>query len=141
MSVRPGITPCLIYDDAPRAIDFLCNAFGFGRHLVVPGEPDGVIMHAQLVLNGCMVMLSTAQPASRAQFGMVPPGVTGGLVTGCICVALDDPDAHYARAVSAGAAIIAPPHDNAYGGRGYEARDTEGNVWSFASYDPWAIEP
>ena len=26
--------PCLSYKDAPAAIDFLCNAFGFARHAV-----------------------------------------------------------------------------------------------------------
>jgi hypothetical protein len=30
------------------------------------------------------------------------------------------------------------PEDKPYGGRGYAARDPEGHVWSFGSYDPWA---
>jgi len=55
-----------------------------------------------------------------------------------VCVVLDDPDAHHARAVAGGATIITPPHDNDYGGRSYEARDSEGIVWSFGSYDPFA---
>jgi uncharacterized glyoxalase superfamily protein PhnB len=104
----------------------------------VPGVGERDIAHAQLVLDGCMVMLSSARPESRTRFGMVPPAATGGLVTACLAVALTDPDTHYTRAAAAGATIIAPPHDNEYGGRGYEARDTEGNVWSFGSYDPWS---
>ena len=138
MPVRPSITPCLVYDDAPAAIDFLCQAFGFKRHLVVPGGNDRDIVHAQLSLGGNLIMLSSASPGARERFGMVTPAATAGLVTACICVALDDPDAHYARAAAAGAPIVAPPHDNEYGGRGYEARDCEGNVWSFGSYDPYA---
>jgi uncharacterized glyoxalase superfamily protein PhnB len=31
-----------------------------------------------------------------------------------------------------------PPEDQDYGGRVYSARDPEGHVWSFGSYDPWA---
>ncbi len=139
MPVRPSITPSLVYNDAPAAIGFLCNAFGFTEQLRVPGASDGQIAHAQLTLgDGIMVMLSSATPGTRERFGMVAPAAAGGLVTACLCVALDDPDAHHARAAAAGADVIAPPHDNDYGGRGYEVRDLEGNVWSFASYDPWA---
>jgi uncharacterized glyoxalase superfamily protein PhnB len=137
MPLRPAIMPCFVYNDAPAAIDFLCNAFGFERHLTVPGEQPGDIVHAQLTLDGNMIMLSTAKPGSRERFGMVAPGATNGLVTSCTCITVADPDAHYARALAAGAPVMGPPHDNEYGGRGYETRDPEGNVWSFANYDPW----
>ena len=138
MSVRPSITPCLLYDDAPAAIDFLCRAFGFTRQLVVPGASAHEVAHAQLSLDGNLIMLSSASPGSRERFGMVTPAATAGLVTACICVALDDPDAHHAQAAAAGAQVMGSVHDNEYGGRGYEARDCEGNVWSFGSYDPYA---
>ena len=141
MPVRPSIIPCLTYADAPRAIGFLCDAFGFARHLVVPGEGPAEIVHAQLVLDGNMVMLSSLKPDHRERFGLATPAAMGGLVTGSIYVTLSGPDAHHARARAAGAEIIAPPHENDYGGRGYEARDCEGNLWSFGSYDPWAADP
>ena len=70
---------------------------------------------------------------------MVTPAETGGRVTAAIYVVLDDPDAHHARAVEAGAQIIRPPTDQDYGGRTYEARDLEGNVWSFGTYDPFEL--
>jgi uncharacterized glyoxalase superfamily protein PhnB len=25
-----------------------------------------------------------------------------------------------------------------YGGRGYSCRDSEGHLWNFGTYDPWA---
>ncbi len=140
VTIRPSITPCLVYEDAPAAIDFLCRAFGFTRHLVVPGGSTRDIAHAQLMLNGNLIMLSSASPSTQERFSMVAPAATGGLVTACLCVALTDPDAHYAHALAEGAEILAAPHDNEYGGRGYEARDSEGNVWSFSSYDPYAGE-
>ena len=139
--MRPSIIPCLVYADAARAIDFLCGAFGFTRALIVPGDSVGDVPHAQLVLDGNMVMLSSLKPDHRERFGLTTPAQTGGAVTASIYVALGDPDAHHARASAAGAEIIAPPHDNDYGGRGYEARDCEGNLWSFGSYDPWAADP
>lgn len=51
---RTSIMPCLVYRDAPAAIDWLCQAFGFAQHLVVPGDggrgytladPEGYVWH------------------------------------------------------------------------------------------------
>ena len=53
------IIPCLRYRDAPRMIEWLCQAFGFERHLVVE-DGKGGIAHAQLTLGPGMIMLGTA---------------------------------------------------------------------------------
>ena len=50
--------PAIRYRDAAAAIDWLCEAFGFERHLVVPGE-GGTIAHAQLAFGNGMVMLGS----------------------------------------------------------------------------------
>ena len=42
------VIPTMRYNDATAAIEWLCEAFGFEKHLVVPGD-DGTIVHAQLV--------------------------------------------------------------------------------------------
>ena len=47
-------------------------------------------------------------------------------------------DAHHRRAVAAGAEVVIELRDEDYGGRGYSAKDPEGNLWNFGSYDPWA---
>ena len=139
MPVRPAIIPSLVYADAPRAIDFLCRAFGFDRVMVIEedGQPDKVA-HAQLNLAGNIIMLNSSTTEMRERYKIAAPGETGGVVSGGIYVTLDDPDAHHARASAAGADIVAPPSDKPYGGRGYDARDPEGHFWSFGSYDPWA---
>jgi uncharacterized glyoxalase superfamily protein PhnB len=49
----------LRYDDAPRAIDFLCKAFGFERNVVYEGS-EGRIDHAQLTLGPNFIMLGSA---------------------------------------------------------------------------------
>ena len=54
------IIPTLRYRDAAKAIDWLCEAFGFQRHLVVQ-EEDGSIAHAQLVFGNGMIMLGSAE--------------------------------------------------------------------------------
>jgi uncharacterized glyoxalase superfamily protein PhnB len=38
----------------------------------------------------------------------------------------------------AGAEIVFSFEDKEYGGKGYGARDPEGQLWYFGSYDPWA---
>lgn len=139
MPVRTAIIPCLRYNNAPAAIDFLCNAFGFKRHAVHVDDADPVIVHhAQLVRDGNIIMLSTAQETEYSRkAGMATVAEAGGN-TQAPYIVIDDVDAHAANARAAGAEIIMPPEDQDYGGRVYSARDPEGNVWSFGSYDPWA---
>lgn len=140
MPVHHALIPCLRYADAPAAIDFLCRAFGFTRQ-AVHADPDDptIVHHAQLLLDGNMVMLGSDRPGeTRDLYRWKTVAETGG-ITMCVCAVIDDPDAHAARAEAAGAEILTRPHDNeGYPGRSYDARDPEGNVWNFGSYDPWA---
>ena len=55
-----NVIPGMRYNDAPAAIEWLCRAFGFEKHLVVPGEKDGEIAHAQLRYGNGMIMLGSA---------------------------------------------------------------------------------
>ncbi len=137
----PGspVIPGLRYADAPAAIDFLCDAFGFARHAVYPDEADPTIIHhAQLVLGDGMVMLGSVRDGeSESLYTWSTPRELNGATT-CIYVVVADPDAHCLHARNAGAVVVNEPHDNdGYPGRGYEALDPEGNIWSFGSYDPW----
>ena len=59
-NTRANIIPTLRYKDAPAALDWLCEAFGFEKNLVVPDESGG-IAHAQLVFGNGMVMLGSAR--------------------------------------------------------------------------------
>jgi uncharacterized glyoxalase superfamily protein PhnB len=55
---KVNIVPSLRYADAAKAIDWLCDAFGFERQMVVPGE-NGSIAHAQLCFGNGMLMLGS----------------------------------------------------------------------------------
>jgi uncharacterized glyoxalase superfamily protein PhnB len=57
---RSSVIPGHRYRNAPAAIDWLCNVFGFERHAVYEGEL-GTIAHAELTLGGGMVMLGSAK--------------------------------------------------------------------------------
>lgn len=138
MPVRAAIIPCLTYDDAIGAVGFLRDAFGFAQHALYQSADRSRVEHAELTLDGNMIMIGSAK---ANEFGIVTPSQTEGRVTSSLYVVVDDPDAHHLRAAAAGADIIKPPRDQDYGGRSYETRDLEGNVWSFGSYDPWAVKP
>lgn len=130
----PKIIPTLRYRDGQAAIEFLCNAFGFEKHLVVPGE-DGTITHAQLVGHGGMVMLGSSNHGEYDNY-VIHPDETGDRSTASAYIIVEDVDAHHDRAVAAGARVVLPPVDQDYGGRGYTCLDPEGHVWGFGSYDP-----
>lgn len=127
--------PTLRYRDARAAIDWLGRAFGFEPHLVVPG-PDDTVAHGQLVADGVMIMLGTARDDAFGAFQQPPRGQA---CTQSAYIVVDDPDAHYQRAVEAGAEIVVDLVDEEYGGRGYSCLDPEGHLWNFGSYDPWAV--
>ncbi len=131
------IIPTMRYSDAPAAIEWLCKAFGFERHLVVP-EGDDRIAHAQLKLDTGMIMLGSHRQDEFGQL-MRLPGEAGGC-TQSAYVIVDDVDAHCERARAAGAEILMEPADQDYGGRLYTCKDAEAHVWSFGSYNPWLAE-
>jgi uncharacterized glyoxalase superfamily protein PhnB len=139
MPTQTYLIPALRYENAPAAIDFLCRAFGFTRHAVYadPNDP-AVIHHAQLLRDGTMLMLGSAQPdAAGANYHFTTPSQAGGVTT-VLCAFTADPDAHAAIARAAGAEIITAPADNqGYPGRSYSVRDTGGHIWSFSNYDPF----
>ncbi len=135
MSNHATIIPTLRYHDAPSAIDFLCRAFGFERHLVVEGEGNQ-IAHAQLTLDRSMIMIGSARDST-----IKPPAALDGVNTQSPYIIVNDVDAVHARAKAAGATITQEPEDQEYGGRLFSCRDPEGHLWNFGSYDPWAPSP
>ena len=139
MPVKPAIIPTFRYADAPAAISFLCDAFGFERHAVYMDEKDpDVVQHAQLVLDGNMIMLSSVRDSDYSRKAGLRNVAEAGGNTLAVYVVLGDVDGHANRARAAGADVFMAPEDQDYGGRCYSARDCEGHVWSFGSYDPWA---
>ena len=89
-----------------------------------------------------MIMLASVMPTPNGSRRPVCKTVAeAGGNTQAPYIVIDDVDAHAERARAAGAEIIVEPEDQDYGGRVYSARDPEGYVWSFGSYDPWAAEP
>lgn len=126
---HPNIFPALRYKDAPAAMEWLGKAFGFAKQFVVPGE-NNTVAHAQLRLGAGMIMMgSGGKPDPENPWATEKSGTY---------VVVPDIEAHYARAKAAGATIERPLADTEYGSREYSARDCDGHLWSFGTYDPYA---
>ena len=121
--------PYLAYADAPAAIEFLCRAFGFEERFRYP-MPDGRLGHAELVLEGTVLMLASVYP----EMGFASPRDLAGS-HGQILWQVDDVDRHYARAREAGAVRAGEPVEE-HGSRTYRALDPEGHRWMFSTPAP-----
>jgi uncharacterized glyoxalase superfamily protein PhnB len=120
------------YDDAPAAIEWLEQAFGFERSSVHEG-PDGKIAHAELRFGEGMIMLGSA---ARNDLGMKTARELGAVNQGIYVIVDNGIDAHYEKARAAGAEIVRDIEDTDYGSRNYTVRDPEGNLWSVGTYRP-----
>jgi len=125
------IYPAVRYDDPNKAIDWLTKAFGFTQEQVFRDD-DGVVRHAELSLGTGKFMVS----------GPREPGWLGGAAAAPLASPISlyavvaDPVAHHDRAVAEGATVVNELQHLDYGSHEYSARDLEGNLWSFGTYQP-----
>lgn len=131
------VIPMIAYEDAAAAIDWLTSAFGFAeRESQRYVMEDGTIGHAELELDGNVVMLATPnreyqspkthrESCDAARRWLDNPWVIDGVL-----VLVDDLAAHHAHAVEAGAKVIRAPEEGPEG-RLYTAEDLEGHRWMF----------
>lgn len=116
-----AITPYLVVEGAVGYIDFLANAFGAVERMRIP-LPEDLVAHAEVTIDGAIVMLSDAMPPdSPAQ-------------PAHIHLYVEDVDAAYAHAVSAGATSDAEPEDQFYGERMAHLTDPRGIHWTIATH-------
>jgi uncharacterized glyoxalase superfamily protein PhnB len=133
---KSTVMPALRYRNAHAAIEWFCNVIGFERHAVYEGN-DGAIGHAELKLNGGMIMLGSAKDDEHGR-RFQSPDEHGEIETMSAYIVVPDVDAVHARAVTAGATILRPIAATSYGSREFALRDPEGHSWSIGNYDPWA---
>jgi uncharacterized glyoxalase superfamily protein PhnB len=124
--MTPNIFPALRYKDGHAAIDWLVRAFGFEKG-VVHDAPDGTVAHAQLHFGPGVFGLSSGHPT--------PNDNPWSRVRQGIYVHVKEVDALHDRAKAAGAEIALPLTDQDYGSRDFSARDLEGHLWGFGTYD------
>ena len=130
---RQTIFPALRYRDARAAVDWLADAFGFER-VNVYEDDGGVIQHAEMRFGDSVIMFGQVREAAAGEYSAVapPPG------SAALYAITEDPDALHDRAKAAGAEIAMGLRDQDYGSREFTARDLDGNIWTFGTYDPAA---
>src|SRR5579872_1480065 len=120
------ILPHITYNNVADALVWLTKAFGFSEHYRY-GEPGVRVDGAQMHLGDAWIMLNSARPgrASPAKSGCGSQSLT---------VFVDDVDAHFERAKSAGIKIVEDLHETPYGERQYGAEDLEGHHGLFSRH-------
>jgi uncharacterized glyoxalase superfamily protein PhnB len=120
------VLPHITYQNVAEALVWLTEVFGFTEHYRY-GEPGGRVEGAQLHLGDAWIMINSARPgrASPAQVGHQTQSLT---------VFVEDVDAHFERAKSAGAKIVEELNETAYGERQYGVEDLEGHHWLFSRH-------
>jgi uncharacterized glyoxalase superfamily protein PhnB len=136
---KSTVIPSMRYRDCLAAIEWLCKALGFEKHVVYMGEGTSV-MHAQLTLGNGMIMLGSHSNQSEYAKFIAMPDEVGGRETRGVCLIVSDGDAAYAQAKAAGAEIISELKEMSYGGKAFTCRDPEGYLWWVGSYNPWKAE-
>lgn len=109
--------------DAAAAIDFYARAFG-ARELFRLTEPGGRIGHAEIDLDGHVLMLSEEYPELGVRS---PEHLDATSVT--LHLHVEDADVLVARAVAAGGMLERAPQDHFYGERSGTVRDPFGHRW------------
>jgi len=117
------VFPSLIYTDVPKAIDWLCDVFGFTERLRAGDS------HAQLAIGQGGVLLGQARTESDG-LAFSPP--RPGEVSITLGIQVEDVDRHYEHAKQRGARILKPPTTYQYGERQYSVLDLEGYRWAFS---------
>jgi PhnB protein len=122
------VTPYLCVDGASAAIDFYRSVFG-ATERVRMDAPDGRIGHAEVQVGDSVIMLADEHP----DIGFLSPKTIGGTpVTFSIYV--EDADATFERAVSAGAKALRPVENQFYGDRSGQFEDPFGHRWNVATH-------
>lgn len=122
LSLLPSVTPVLHYDDPDAALRWLVDTLGLTESWV-SRAPDGSVQHAELRWRSGFVSLNYARGGYRAS--------RGAFVS--LTLEREDVDAHYERAVAAGAEIVRPIGESGYYFYGFAVRDAEGNTWEIGT--------
>jgi uncharacterized glyoxalase superfamily protein PhnB len=131
---HPNLIPAIRCRDADAAVEWLQHSLGAEPKDV--HRSDGKIVHAELRIGDGLVMLG--QYDDGGWMGGHPPDALASTIS--LYVVVPDPDAHHERASAAGAKVVRELEDTSYGSREYSLRDPEGNLWSFGTYDPYAVQ-
>ncbi|MCF7786566.1 MAG: VOC family protein [Prosthecobacter sp.] len=119
----PAFSPYITVQDAAKAIAFYQEAFGATERFRLVDASTGKVGHAELNLQGGLLMLSDENPAWNKS-----PQTLGGTPVK-FCLMVENADAAVAKAAAAGATVIMPAADMFYGFRTGSVSDPFGHLW------------
>jgi len=119
----PPLISYLAVQSAAKAIEFYQAAFGATERYRLTDSASGNIGHAELEINGSLIMLSDEFP------GCSTSAKTLGGTPVIFCLMVENADAAFDRAVAAGATVVRPLTDEFYGFRGATVEDPFGYKW------------
>jgi PhnB protein len=120
-TTSPSIAPWLPVGDAQKAVEYYKAAFSAVELYRLPAD-DGSLAVAQLSVGGAVFWVQNDSNAS-------PVGRGTGSVR--MILSVDDPDSVFKQAVAAGAAVVAPIHEE-YGWRTGRVTDPFGHDWEMS---------
>lgn len=120
----PILAPYLTVLDASKAIEFYKAAFGATELFRLDDKASGRIGHAELLINGGLLMLADENPAWHNKSASTLGGTPVKL-----CLMVDDVDGTVEKAKNAGATVTMPPMDMFYGFRSGSITDPYGQEW------------
>ena len=121
-------TPYLIVKGAADAIDFYKRAFNATEKFRL-ADPSGTVAHAEIKIGNSMIMLADEHPA----MGYRGPRSLGGSAVS-IMLYVDDVDATFESAVTAGAKSSRAVANQFYGDRSGTLEDPFGHVWTISTH-------
>jgi PhnB protein len=124
----PQVIPYLSVEGASDAIDFYTRVFGAKERMRMPA-PGGKVGHAELETGASMIMLADVSP----EMGGLSPKSAGGTPV-IVLVYVEDVDAVFKEAISAGATEDRPVENQFYGDRAGQFVDPFGHKWHVASH-------
>jgi uncharacterized glyoxalase superfamily protein PhnB len=111
------VIPVLVYPDVREAVGWLADAFGFVEHVRIG---DGHRAQLGIGDDGAVIV-------AEARGEHQPP--RDGVVSQVLKVRVQDVQAAFERACSAGARVLEPPTDRQYGERECTVEDLAGHRW------------
>ena len=126
------------YQDPKKAMTWLCDAFGFTKHMAYEDD-KGQVMHAELKHGTGLIMIGPNISSEFGKFIKMPKEI-GGFETQVTFIIVDNLEAHFKNAKEKGAEILMPLKKQDYGASDYTCRDPEGHIWSFGDYNPWKTQ-
>lgn len=124
----PRVSPHLSVAGAADAIDFYKRVLG-ARERMRMAMPDGTIAHAEIEIDGSVIMIGEEQPGGRDPS---PRSLGGSPVA--LFVYVEDVDDVFKRATEAGADTVQTPEDHFYGDRVGMFDDPFGHRWNIATH-------